>query len=650
MKRIQQLLSAALVVSLAACGGGGSSAGAGSPLPQTTAAPNGGVTIPSSNAKVGNATAMATVSAGFPLKKSNLRKAALSKSNAYTISSVEVDGTIYPGTASAVPVTNKVTLTPSNGTISINMPFSNVPAGNNEWMVLSLLGIAPDGSKFDLGQLASLVNVSQNQVTPVTLNAASTQTFEVFAALAAQNVFSSLDLQDATLGAKLATAIAGAGQTPDSATQLYTPLQLNAIANAIAPAYARNLTLSTSTPLTNGGRFYVVADYTNAAENNLQANRNSLWNFPLTTTGFGPSAITPCPIQTTEPVGPGTVPVPSTNNISNCSSSYDASSGTVTIQNVYGGPLKAGVTNYYAPYVGAWTSLAGVPSGQTPTTITLTPASTDVQVTVNDPAGWALPGWYGCRSGQNCGYSVSTVAGYLNAFRPNLRPTNQNMSVPSAGYDATHNIIDVNAWGTVGEDLSGLQLCPSNLDNACTTLNTITPTTTLQVKRLFADSFENLSYYNWQGSTGITTAQGYHYCTASPSGIVIGTGGASAGSITTTTPTYLGASGTTTQIFVQGYNVYSGANCTGTQYSALYAAKATWTITATDSNGNTYTGSYTNNGYSGFGIPMPTITKTVQITKMMLSFSVPSGTTPPATGWGIWRVYGNLNSNGGFGG
>lgn len=647
MKRPQFTIgSALLVLSLAACSGGGGA------LPSAFPA-GGGVSTASHG--TGSVIAKATVSGGVSSTSSHYRRiSSLRQSNGVSISAVEVDGTLYPGYAGSSPVTNQQTLVPVNGQISIDMTFSNVPAGNNEWMILRLYAIAPDGSKYDLGQLASLVNVSSGQSGSVTLSAASAQTFEVFAGLLAQYVFSSTDLQQPDLATKLARMIAGANQTPDAATQLYTPLELNAIDASIAKAFQRTLSITsdlTSAPIV------VVGDYSSAAELALQSNRVAVgltwcpwpWcasttSFPMPTMFFGTGVGAPCfwSGSGSQPVtGPNPRPSPKPDSI--CTQNVSAG----TVSNVYGGPLLVGGNNSSVPFKGAWVKVPGIAAGQT-ATAALQGTSTDMQITVKDPVAYAFPNTYGCGPNSSCDYSTQTAPAFLNQFSPWIQPTYNSGGAVIGTTFAASNTVDVNTWGNAGEPLSALLFCTNeNLDSQCQPLPAAGGTLTVQ--RQYYDSGSNFAYYNYLPGSGVTSVQQGYTSANSPQGMVVVTGGSQTGTFTGNTPTYMGLVGSTEYLGIDGPCCgsleYDNSAATGTGYGLSTAA--TWSVTITDSNGNSYTGTTGTPIANNPVIQVNGLNKTVQVTKIAITYNVPNGTAVPAE-WGIIDIYAyNQNNNSG---
>src|SRR6202043_525508 len=199
--RVKRILAAAVSAAiLAGCGGGG-----GSMLPNSVAggsAPSGGVPF------AGDSPPTASLTANAPVAASRLpalyrRSASAASRKTYdavrhtsSIAQVEIDGTLYQGAASAVPVTNVQKVTPAaDGTIVVSETFSNVVPTTNDWISFEFFAIAVDGSRYDLGSLATLVNVTNGGSNVTTLSAQSTQVVQVAQALLATGHLSTYDIE-----------------------------------------------------------------------------------------------------------------------------------------------------------------------------------------------------------------------------------------------------------------------------------------------------------------------------------------------------------------------------------------------------------------------------------------------------------------------
>jgi hypothetical protein len=377
LKRI--LSAAALAAMLAGCSGGGhsllpSSSGSGSSNP--------GSTVPVSGSK-GTATviAHATTNAGA-LPQMYARTVAAAKRTTYAklktlstqITSVEVDGTLYQGSASAVPVTNTQTVPLSaSGTITVSETFSNVIAANNDWVVFAFYTIASDGSKSAIGSLGTFVNVGTG-TTQANLSAASTQELQVATALLSLGALSTYDIENtATLASDLATKITATGDTPNAQTGLYDNNTLVTMVTSLATAYERDVTITAS----GATEFSVVYDSSKADENDLAYNAQqsaSALGVPNLLTGTGVTPAIPyiaysalqvvgAPVQincTGEDsdveqgcnISAGSVPLHSpSSGYSDAQPAYvqaevfENTTGTITIKNVYGGHIVIGAHN-----------------------------------------------------------------------------------------------------------------------------------------------------------------------------------------------------------------------------------------------------------------------------------------------------------------
>jgi hypothetical protein len=273
VKRI--LAAAASAAILAGCGGGGSM------LPQSVAggsAPSGGVPFAGDSRATASVTANATVAASrIPALYRRSTSAASRKTydavrHTSSIAQVEIDGTLYQGAASAVTVTNVQKVTPAaDGTIVVSETFSNVVPTTNDWISFEFFAIAVDGSKYNLGSLATLVNVANGGSNVTTLSAQSTQVVQVAQALLATGHLSTYDIeQNANLATDLATKLAATGVTANAQTQLLDPTSVATAAGVIGPQYNSDLTISVPTGTGSGNEEFTVAyDSSQQDENDL---------------------------------------------------------------------------------------------------------------------------------------------------------------------------------------------------------------------------------------------------------------------------------------------------------------------------------------------------------------------------------------------
>ena len=639
MKIIAKSLATMCLVALAACSGGGG----GSSVVPKTATPNVPGTPVISAKGAGTVVASGTVSTGLTSLKTKLRKlSSLRDTKALAISSVTISGTIYPSYGGSQTVSNTQTVTPVNNQIAINLTFTNVPVANNAWMGLHLLANAADGSQFDLGWLASLVNVGANSTSAVNVGPASTQVYQVFMSLLQQRLFSSIDLADPAFATTLATRIAAAGQTSDPTVQLYTPAQLDTIGAALQPLYERSVTVNSGQTGPNA-TISIVADYTNPAEIALATEINnancyssncSLPSFPVSNQYFTPNAA-PTNVQSTTTVGPNLANNAVPTNIYY----YTQPAAQATVTNLYSGPVMIGAYSGASPYTGGWTTLAGGIAAGNPT-VTVANASVETTVTVNDPQVFAFPSSYGCSSGgSRCQYSVGLKAFAFSGFTyTNLRSSGNNIGnlapYTSTPFDATTHTVAIPTWSYANLPASANAFCTgAQTDTACTSLATLG--TTIDVQRDFHDYGTNFSYYNWQAGPGIAVG-------GTSGGIVVTTNGASSGTFSTTTATYLGRLSSSPYIYF-----YPGASNGGPAYNLNSAA--IWSVKATDANGTVYTGTTGTPASSYFLLPISGLTKTTRITKLEFTYTMPNGVAPP-TAFGISQLVEYLQGGGGCGG
>jgi hypothetical protein len=283
--RVKRILAAAASAAiLAGCGGGGSM------LPNSVAggsAPSGGVPFAGDSRATASVTANATVAASrIPALYRRSATAASRKTydavrHTSSIAQVEIDGTLYQGAASAVTVTNVQKVTPAaDGTITVSETFSNVVPTNNDWISFEFFAIAVDGSKYDLGSLATIVNVANGGTNVTTLSAQSTQVVQVAQMLLATGHLSTYDIeQNANLATDLATKLAATGVTANAQTQLLDPTSVTTAAGVIGPQYNADLTISVPAGTGSGNEEFTVAyDSSQQDENDLFYNVQQVTN------------------------------------------------------------------------------------------------------------------------------------------------------------------------------------------------------------------------------------------------------------------------------------------------------------------------------------------------------------------------------------
>lgn len=287
MKKL--LVFAAIASLLAGCGGGGKSATIPSALGGSSSnVPTGsGSSLVPISSPQGTARATATASiATSGLLPSFAARAAKNTSSTKrrslgslrtTLSSgiaqVIVYGTLFQSTASATEVTNTQTLTPTANGVTVSMTFSNVVPANNDWIIFDFVAQASDGSEYDLGDLATLIDITSNGTNVVNLDTNSTLRFQAMIS-SLGNGISSYDLENnAGLDASLASYLTSHPQyVPDANTGLFSATTSQQIANDLQTTYGRTLTLTTSGGTGTSAIYSITYDYTSAAENNLDLN------------------------------------------------------------------------------------------------------------------------------------------------------------------------------------------------------------------------------------------------------------------------------------------------------------------------------------------------------------------------------------------
>ncbi len=182
-------------------------------------------------------------------------------------------GTLFQSTASATEVTNTQTLTPTSNGVSVSMTFSNVVPANNDWILFDFVAQASDGSQYDLGDLATLIDITSSGTNLVNLDTNSTLRFQAMIT-SLGNGISSYDLENnAALDSSLASYLTSHPQyTPDPNTGLFSATTAQSIANDLQTTYGRTLTLTTSGGTGSSAIYSITYDYTSTAENNLDLN------------------------------------------------------------------------------------------------------------------------------------------------------------------------------------------------------------------------------------------------------------------------------------------------------------------------------------------------------------------------------------------
>ncbi len=285
MKKL--LVFAAIASLLAGCGGGGSSSavpktGGSSSTNNSSGSQNSLVPIssPQGTARA-TATASVSTSALLPSFAARAKTAAVKRRSLGSfrtplssgIAQVIVKGTLFQGTASATVVTNSQTLTPTNNGVTVSMTFSNVVPANNDWIIFDFTAQAADGSQYDLGVLATMIDITSNGTNTVNLDVNSTLRFQAILTSLGQGI-SSYDLENnAGLDAAIGSYLTSHPQyVPDPNTGFFSQSTAQLIANDLLTMYGRTVTLSTLNGAVNTALYSITYDYTSPDENNLIAN------------------------------------------------------------------------------------------------------------------------------------------------------------------------------------------------------------------------------------------------------------------------------------------------------------------------------------------------------------------------------------------
>jgi len=520
--------------------------------------------------------------------------------------SILVQGTLYPGDAGDNVITNSTTIpVPSGGVYSASVSFSSVPVHNNEWGLLQFIGVAADGSQTPIGELAGIINVAASPANSSTLTEATTQTFQVFTTLLTNGEIGTYDLDNtATLSSTLASDISATGVTPEPTTHLFDASELLTLYDDIAPKFERNATISASPSL--NGYFILLRDYTNASELDLTSNMTNFFSTfalavepPVVGAAFG--SICGSFTAAVLPHSPETNPVPIPSVVG--TPCFFAEEGSQTVRNVYGGHVLIGATNDsflnvapVLPFDGGFTSFAGHVPGSF--SVIVPTASTQLSIKATDPVGFAFgTGFYfapaqGIFSMQPGFGNTPLSATTFQAAVPRIYRI-----LPPTPYSSTSNTVIVDTFTPWDIAAPNLQLCGGI---SCFALTAAQP---LAIKRPFADGGTDLAYFGWKTSgtaTGISQV--------SPKGYAVKISGAGTATITTTTASLL----------TPRQSVFIDQNS---------AAGTTWTVTAKDAAGNTYSDFGFANSINEVTIPMNSVANMVATTSIAISFTTTAAGT-----------------------
>jgi len=700
VKRI--LTAAALAALLAGCGGGGSGHSLLPPAGSGSSGAGSGSNVPVN----GNARGTATVIAKANLATSAIpamydRKIAAAKrtsakriaQSGTPITSVEIDGTLYQGSASAIPVTNTQTVPVTNGSIAVSETFSNVVPANNDWVIFAFYAVAADGSKVAIGSLGTLVNVGANTTT-TNLGTTSTQELQVAGALLSIGAISTYDIeQNPALATALATKIATLNPAVDSQTGVYDVTTLQTITDSLASAFERDLTISAA----NATEFSVVYDSTQADENDLAYNAVTFATaYGLNVTQNRASQPLPAPGGTStyndatvlaNPMLQSGASVPLHGPSSGYADAqpaeveaylFEAQSGSVTIKNVYGGHLIIGAHNAVVdqneeyddskarktglaakrtasatrtvsdvttePY-GANAAIAGEAPGASAQSLTL--ASSQNTISVIDAQADAFgqtPGNYGQNPGYNTyGFGVlagANAAGVIPTYSVDcvsscdtygLISGQFSNSAASIGAPGANGAatLTYDAWNAFNIPPAQVELCGFT---SCAALSSTSP---VNITSAFTDYGENDAVFGWTAGAGVVSispANEYPYVITYT--IPANNTAAVSFTVTGTVPATFG----TPPVGLLG-TVYVPAR---TQlYLETTGYNDTASMTLTDTNGNTYSSSGSGDGYQSFAsISTPLALAAFSITFTVPAASVQNPSSSPTTGnISLYRLY-----------
>jgi hypothetical protein len=597
-------------LALAGCSGGG---GAGS-LAKISA---GGGIAGSAGGSVAPASGALTVRVNLPSVASlplftkrartdaaRIRTGSTRRPLSITLGSVRFNGTLYPGYAGGAPVGTTLLQNTSSLPSSVTLGFNSVPAGNNEWVYVDVIGYdSPNGqgSSYDLGQLAGFASVGS---PPALASIDTNSTLRLQVALSAMRAgeISTYDLQNTSaLDANIGGFITGIA--PVAGIGLYSNAQLDSFVTGLYPIFNRTLVVSGS--ILTPSYASVVYDYRNPAELNFVNNVNATYyalespDNPATPPDSSAPIVYGNPFlgnegdQTssqTPPAGQQTGAFHQANAVL-----VAAPTGTITLQHVYGGNVIVGMSAQTGaavtsapPYYGGFIGLGGRPQGNT-ANASVPISNTTVNMAFVDPQ-WA-------NMGNNLEFVSPAQTGFVEHCAGDTCPELSEVYV--TGTSSTEVTVSVNAWNPWALTGSGEQICTGI---ECFPLSNGMQYTS---ESPFYDSGEDLAYYNWKPDGGAVTS-----VTSAVLSYSIAYSGGLSGYIGTTTPAW----------FFPGMlmGLESSAPAGTIFYFTLYCP------TGTFSNSGVWTGSYAE-------IVMSSITSTVHCGATQIGFTLPAGSATSGT-------------------
>jgi hypothetical protein len=484
-------------------------------------------------------------------------------------------GTLYPGYAGALPITVNSTVNATSLPSTVTLGFNNVPTGNNEWVIINVVGYdSPNagGTYSTLGQLGGLLSVGSSPGY-ITVDGGSTLRLQLALFAMADGLISTYDLANETsLDSDLGSFIGASGTPADPQTGLFSYDNIARLLDNLAAIYNRTITVkgSIATPST----VWVTWDWSNANEKNFSLNVGSTvhefdpyngtaLNFPTVVGApyfyYGATAIPPH------------TPASGTNVATEevQAEGFGASNGSATITQVYGGSLRVGVSSQSSttavgpPWYGGYASV--VERGKnTSSTVTVNVSNSTNMMTIDDPELSYLNAEdpYGTYLGPTNTeyYEQCETSQCFGAYATNDSVTG-NTYIAALG-DGTSKLYfdEFNPWGV---PTNAMEYCQEG-SNECLPLSANGTITTHEP--WFSD-LEYGDYWNAAPSSGDVTA-----VTASGSQYIVSYSGGLSGYIAFSLPShspqyfYNGQELVFYTSMPVGSTVYFDANCGSAQY------------------------------------------------------------------------------------
>lgn len=531
-------LSLSCAVFVTACGSqhGSTAALPGLPAAATPAPPSASVPSLAVRVMTGNGLTSMSAVARRDARQAYRSVSAGRRTLSVSIQSVVVTGTVFPSYAGVQAVTASSTQNTTSVPSSVNLAFTNLPVGNNEWVVVDVVGYDQQngtGSHIDLGQLAGLVNVSASNAS-ASIDGGSTLRLQAGLSAMLQGIISSYDLKnETTLDAHLGSLVSGAQADP--VTGLFTNAQLASFMSTLYQSYNRSITLSGGQPPSLATVVYNHSDaneksfaYNAIQTNNLNSafaqqgsSQPSVGAVGLTVVG---SPFTGVIEPNLHP--PSTVPAPAAVQVR--AEGISAPTGSVQIQHVYGGALFVGLrgTSAAALAAGAFTggvqAIAGRPPADS-STVAVPVAASQATMIMNDPQAAAfisVPYYQLTPTTANTYILACNYAAAQDCVYGTGRVTNVSGSNVTVAFDT---------FNPFGLTTSQLQVC-TGLD--CFPLSN---GSTGPVRYPFYDGGNSLSFYAWTPVSGSAVTGISQPVTG---GYAVDYSGSTSGAFQSTTPAY----------------------------------------------------------------------------------------------------------------